>query len=398
MADMNRKSLLEKEMKDILSEDMSSVIRREQSAFDIMVEPFGESIILFGAGNLGRKVLSSLRHTGIEPLAFADNNPALWKKKVEGLQVFSPQDAAHKFGQRAAFVVTIRHAKYAFTQTREQLQELNCSRIVPIMALYWKFPSMFLPHYYIDLPHKIYENSADVYKAFFIWSDEKSKREYLSQLRYRILLDHDSLSAPVKHKEYFPDDLFTLTSKEIFVDCGAFDGDTVKSYFRHRGDDFNRIIALEPDPANFRKLTEFVSSLDSRIREKLTIRQIAAGSREGKVRFAATGTVESAVSDSGSFEVYSSPLDRLLNDSVPTYIKMDIEGAELDALEGARSLIQKYTPALAVCVYHRPDHMWRIPLYLSSLSEHYHFFLRPHDFEGWDLVCYAVPGNRLRKS
>jgi hypothetical protein len=79
----------------------------------------------------------------------------------------------------------------------------------------------------------------------------------------------------------------------------------------------------------------------------------------------------------------------------PTFIKMDIEGAEVDALIGARRLIENALPVLAICVYHQPDHLWRIPLLIRSFSDQYRFFLRPHNEEGWDLVCYAVPASRL---
>lgn len=70
---------------------------------------------------------------------------------------------------------------------------------------------------------------------------------------------------------------------------------------------------------------------------------------------------------------------------------MDIEGSELDALVGAQELIRRANPILAVCAYHRQDHLWRVPLLIHSISDQYRFFLRPHGSEGWDLVCYAVP-------
>ena len=67
----------------------------------------------------------------------------------------------------------------------------------------------------------------------------------------------------------------------------------------------------------------------------------------------------------------------------------------MDALEGARQTIERHAPILAVCVYHRQDHLWRIPLLLRQWRDDYAFFLRPHNEEGWDLVCYAVPRARL---
>jgi hypothetical protein len=74
---------------------------------------------------------------------------------------------------------------------------------------------------------------------------------------------------------------------------------------------------------------------------------------------------------------------------------MDIEGAELDALQGAQRLIRRYKPLVALSAYHLQDHLWQIPLFLQSLFDRYRFFLRPHRIEVWDLVCYAVPEDRL---
>ena len=91
-------------------------------------------------------------------------------------------------------------------------------------------------------------------------------------------------------------------------------------------------------------------------------------------------------------------LDENLGDihTMPTYIKMDIEGSELDALAGARNIIKKEMPILTICLYHRYDDLWRIPLFIHSLADDYRLFLRPHEIEGWQLVCYAVPNHRLK--
>ena len=89
-------------------------------------------------------------------------------------------------------------------------------------------------------------------------------------------------------------------------------------------------------------------------------------------------------------------LDEALVGCSPTYIKMDIEGSELDAIAGARAVVESSLPVLAICVYHQHDHLWRIPAAIRDISDRYRFYLRPHMLEAWDLVCYAVPPHRLR--
>jgi hypothetical protein len=75
---------------------------------------------------------------------------------------------------------------------------------------------------------------------------------------------------------------------------------------------------------------------------------------------------------------------------------MDIEGAEPDALAGAGGLVARHRPVLAVCVYHVQNHLWRLPLQMRALADDYRYYLRPYNEEGWDLVCYGVPAERLR--
>jgi len=382
---------------ELLSEGIAAVMNRERVTFDVSTSPFSDLLVLFGAGNLGRKALAGLRRIGVEPLAFADNNPVLWNTCIRGLNVLSPQDAAERFAGRAAFVVTIWNAGKgsAFSSIRQQLLNLECSKIVSFASLFWKYPDIYLPHPSFDLPHKIHQEAENVQKAMSLWGDDASRREYLAQLRLRTLLDFLGLPPPVAEEQYFPGDLFTLSPDEVFVDCGAFDGDTLRSFLQCQIHFSGRIIALEPDPANLQKLQEHVSTLAKRIRNRVTVLQLAAGSARKKVRFEATGTASSTINAGGALEVDCAPLDETLSGSAPTYIKMDIEGAELDALAGARRIIEQSSPVLAVCTYHQHDHLWKIPLMIESLHSGYHFFLRRYLNEVWEVVCYAVPDSRL---
>jgi hypothetical protein len=90
-------------------------------------------------------------------------------------------------------------------------------------------------------------------------------------------------------------------------------------------------------------------------------------------------------------------LDELLYDYTPTYIKMDIEGGELEALKGARNIIKSAMPILAICVYHKQSDFWEIPLLIRSITEGYRFFLRAYSWSGFEVVCYAVPEKRIRE-
>ena len=88
-------------------------------------------------------------------------------------------------------------------------------------------------------------------------------------------------------------------------------------------------------------------------------------------------------------------LDSVFTNERVTYIKMDIEALELAALHGSLGLVSRDRPVLAVCAYHTPDHLWSIPLFLRDRLEDYSLFLRPHKPDGWDLIVYAIPNERL---
>lgn len=387
------------ELKRLLRADVRAIRRQEGEVFLKLARERAGEIVLFGAGRLGRKVAAGLRANGVEPAAFADNAPALQGMMLDGLRVLSPADAAREFGTRAIFVVTIwgANSTHRFAHSRDQLAALGCA-VIAFPPLCWRFPESLLPHYLQDLPHKVLEEKEDVRRAFDLWEDDASRAEYVSQVRFRLTADFDGLAHPVKHPQYFPDDLYAWRDDEWVVDGGAFDGDSIRVLWRLHGDRFAHLLALEPDPANFARLESTVAGLPPLARAKVECRLLALASSPGTLHLAAGGTASSATSATpheGSIAVPAEPLDRLLGDAAPTFIKLDIEGAEPDALAGAREAIRRHAPVVAVCVYHRQDHLWTIPLMLREMRDDYAFFLRPHNEEGWDLVCYAVPRARL---
>ena len=384
----------------LLAGDAETLARDEALVFDGLAKGRQDRIVLLGAGGLGRRALAGLRSYGVEPLAFADNATARQGTFVDGVQVLAPLDAARVFGRNAVFVVTIWGADspHRFARSRHQLTSLGCDVVVAFPSLFWKFPRSTLPHYLQDLPHFVLEQRREVRAAYELWEDEISRAEYLSQVRLRLLADFDGLSHPVRHPQYFPGDLFTWRPDEWIVDGGAFDGDTIRTLVALHGDRFAHLHAFEPDPANFKKLTETVAAMPAAIQARIACSGIALAAERGTLHLDALGNASSVTAAAAGVRTVAVPaesLDSLLDKEHPTFLKLDIEGAEPAALRGARKTIERDGPVLAVCVYHRQDHLWTIPLMLREWRDDYAFFLRPHNEEGWDLVCYAVPRSRL---
>jgi FkbM family methyltransferase len=386
---MNEMSI-EAQLDDLIAESHDSVVRRERAMVEELALADGDPFVLFGAGAWGRLTLSGLRKAGVEPAVFVDNNPTKWGMEVDGLGVLSLTDAADRFGKRVPFVVTV----YTGDKVRRQVRETGL-RAVPFPVLALRFPSILMPHNCVDFPHKMVGHAARIREGLSLWADEASRREYVAQVRYRLSFDDRVPPCLPPAETYFPDDLIVPADDEVFVDCGAYDGDSVRDFLRRRGNKFSRIIALEPDPQNIARLKASIASLADNLREKVEVVAVAAGSRHGTVHFDATGTVGSAVGEGGTLEVSTAPLDDVLREYHPSYIKMDIEGAEPDALAGAREVILRDLPVLAVCLYHRQEDLWQIPLQIRQITDRYHFFLRRYSDDCWEQVCYAIPRNRL---
>ena len=382
----------------ILAEDTASVRAWERAEFDRRAG--GRPIVLMGSGGLGRRVLAGLRRHGVEPLAFGDNAAARQGTAYDGVPILSPRDAASAFGPTAAFVVTIwgANSPHRFDHSRRQLEALGCDVVLPFPPLLWKYADALLPFYLQDLPSRVAEQRDDVRRAFDLWEDDDSRAQYVAQVRLRARGDLDGLSHPVEHPQYFPSDLFAWSDHEWIVDGGAYDGDSIRTLTALHGDRFGHVLALEPDPGNFARLEATVGALPPAAREKISCRQVALAAEPATLHLDATGTASSATSTSpsaGTVAVPAEPIDALVAGAHPTFVKLDIEGFEIDALHGARGTIARDAPVLAVCVYHLQDHLWRIPLLLREWRDDYALFLRPHNEEGWDLVCYAVPHARL---
>ncbi|HYK37954.1 FkbM family methyltransferase [Alloacidobacterium sp.] len=388
----------EVELCSVLNESPHEAMQRERAAFDRVAQESGGRFVLFGAGGFGKLVQSKMASIGLAPLAFADNNPALAGTSIEGIPVYSPSMAAARFGRDALFLVTIwsAQAKDRMSQRIQQLLNIGCRYVAPAPLLFWKYPETFLPYFPLDLPHKALQSADDVKAGFHLFCEDTSRREYVAQVAFRVLLNYDGLSLPDDADHYFPRDLLDLRADEVFIDCGAFDGDTVAQFIRQNGESFGSIVAFEPDPLNSEKLQRRLEQFPESIRRKIVAHPQALGARSETVYFNSDGTDQSK-SGSGSIAVECVTLDEALRNSTPTLIKFDIEGAELDALEGAREVIARSRPVLAVSAYHKQDHLWRVPLALQQLCSDYAFFLRPGGSEGWDLICCAIPRERLKQ-
>jgi FkbM family methyltransferase len=384
---------LDQVLKDLLPETVEGARVRSEGEFDRMAAPFERRIVIFGMGYLGDLALGGLRGAGIEPLAFCDNNTRLWGSQKDGIAAMSPAEAAARYKDSAAFVVAI----YNSAAPRAQLQSLGCTRIVPYPVLFWKHWRTMPREDRLELPSRILERAGEMAAGYELLSDERSRREFEAQIRWRCRLDYDCLPRADDPREmYFPASLFTVLPEEVFVDCGAYDGDSIRTFLEASGGQFGRIYAWEADERNRGALRRYLEELSPATAGRVEILPYAVGARNETVRFCSEGTVGSRVAEDGAGqEVECRTIDSVLGNAGSTLIKMDIEGAEPEALRGAADTMAQWRPVIAACVYHKCEHLWEIPQLLKAGNPEYRIFLRRYAEDCWETVYYAIPPERL---
>jgi FkbM family methyltransferase len=382
-------------LEEILSEPISRVKEREKTELDRLLAEQSQRCVIFGAGKMGRRALAALQSIGVQPLAVSDNNPELWGTSLDGTLVLPPEEAAERFGKSAHFFITIRNEQHWYRETFDQLTSLGCTHLSSGAPIAWRFPKSFPSFLFYDLPHKLYEQADRVLLVSEIWADDASRAEYLAQVRLRAFGDPYGLSQPAAEESYLLQGVFNLDSGDVFVDCGAFDGDTIRDLIGRKSA-FGRIEAVDADSHSFARLAEYVSTLPPELHNKIRLHQCAVGSHSGTARFEDTGKVDSKISDTGAIVVDIVPIDVMFASKPVSIIKMDIEGGEFDALLGATQVIRRDRPILAICIYHSREDIWRLPLFMRALCPEYRMYLKSYRGDGIQTVAYAVPPERVR--
>jgi FkbM family methyltransferase len=376
-----------------------------------LTSPGAPFVVLFGAGRLGRRLNAALDTAGVAARIFADNDPGLWGTCLDGVPVLSPADAAARHRDRGLFVVTVWNPDHAFSETAGQLRALGCREVIGWIELARGLPTdLLLPRYAASRPLDVLSAVDDVMAAAALWADAASAAEYVRQVRFRLSGDFDDLGNPAPD-QYFASDVVALRPGEAFVDCGAFDGDTIHDFVT-RCPRFGSVDAFEPDAANYELLERSVATLGAAVRGRIRLHR-AATDRETATRDLVGDSAASALlgatgdddrtrrreGDAGEPDgvrrrVPCVPLDDALADVPVSFVKMDVEGAEAGTLCGAQRLLCERRPVVAASAYHRSADLWQLPALLASLTDGYCLHLRAHRPDGFDCVLYGVPAER----
>lgn len=199
-----------------------------------------------------------------------------------------------------------------------------------------------------------------------------------------ILLPQYKKILAIRGKQYF--DMFEPQQNEIYIDAGSFDGGTIVDFIDWTKGNYKKIYAFEP----VKDMCECISQkMEKAGIKNVQILNNAVWDRKETLNFS-EGGAGSEVSSNGDTVVQGVDIDSVVDQEKVTFIKMDVEGSELKALEGAQETIKANKPRLAICIYHKPMDLLEIGAYLLELVPEYKFYIRHYCSNMWETVLYAV--------
>lgn len=356
-------------------EDVTKQIRSDTNFIKsrFLNEAAGDNVVIFGAGNCGHRIYHILQGYGVTVRCFCDNRTAGNTDETTGLSVISPKEL-YDTVENPTILVCVAD-KNVCKMICGQLTSLGFdgAQLHEMNAYFW-----WLTREYFD------SNIQKYRKAYQLMDDEFSKQVYLGKLQKVFLLNDISAIVSPWEEEYF-DSKVLLTDHEVFIDCGGFDGDSAKKFIQKCGGHYKEIIIFEPERC---KKEAIQKNLGDNLYE---LYPYGVWSKTKKLYFNGLGTVASHISENGHGDMIEAvSLDEAVYDKRPTFIKMDIEGAEQEALKGCRKIIQSYKPKLAICVYHKPEDFYEIPSMLKEMNPEYKLYMRQYADAWYDTVLYAV--------
>ncbi len=231
------------------------------------------------------------------------------------------------------------------------------------------------------------ENLPRLEKVYALLSDEQSEKVFTDLLLYRMTGKLSYLSrCETPREEMYR--LLDISGEEDYLDLGAYDGDTLREFLIETGGKFSSMTAVEPDPKSRRKLLERMEAFSPGITEDVRFSLIEGGvwSENGSLSFDNAAGRNSALSESGKMSVHVYSVDFLLENRECSFIKMDVEGSEKEALLGAKETLRVLRPKLLFSAYHRTEDLFALPELLLKLQPEYRIFLRHQPYyPAWEV-------------
>jgi len=332
--------------------------------------------VLYGTGNGAEKLIHHLDSFGITLSGIFVSDDFVRNRSFCGHKVESFAALQERLGEVTVVLGFATDRPELLESIKELSRRVNGRLYVPEVPVFGND---------IFTPRLLAEKSEDIRRLYEALADDRSRRVLEGLIRFKISGDPQELYAIETDRREAYEYIIKPQSGCVFVDAGAYDGDTALEFIEYCPD-FGRIYAIEPAPVNFRKLSD-VPGLKG---ENILLYNCAVGDSRGEMRFSGKGGRSPYITEKGKISVKVDTLCNLVPEA-PDVIKLDVEGAEREALQGGAALIERYAPSLMISVYHRTEDFIDIPLKVMAMQKGYRLYLRHHPYlPAWETNLYAV--------
>lgn len=330
-----------------------------------------------GMGSTGHKLVHELVKAGKTVSYFVDAKatPGL---VMEGIPCFTKETIPSNL-KATPIVVAIHNPQHDSVAAKEKLQSLGFSDVLLMQDVVDTFPD--LTHFWLAPRIVTLLKSEDAHACLDAFQDDLSRHYFCSTLAFRLLGEKLPKN---EADQYAPVSIPALPEPLKWIDCGAFTGDTL-DFFKAKNIYSDWCMAFEPDPENYKTLA-------LKYRGKATLIPCGVSDSMQTITFTPDGASGTFIGKSQphSVTIQLTSIDDMLGSQDINFFKMNIEGAELLALNGAKQTIRSYQPRLAIATYHHPFHMWDIIYTLKQIGFKGSYMLRPHAHNTFDTVLYGI--------
>ncbi len=341
-----------------------------------------QQVYIFGTKVLGKEVLQCCCNNGIKVIGFIDNDKTIQGQYIEGIRVYQLSE----INPDEKYPIIIATLLYCH-EIYNQLLKKGLENVIPypILSL-WNskvFPEKFT---LIHLQEDIVENYEEYKKLLMELEDEKSRYILDKIFNFRLTMNYEYMSECCEqiYLPYFDEEILQLNDNEVFLDAGGYIGDTTLNFIEVTQGAYKEILFFEPDKILLEKAKSNLI-----LYSNITFYNKGIYSKSKVLKFNATNNETGKIDSNGNIEIAVVAIDEL-SSIRPSFIKMDIEGSEMDAINGMRNYIQTYRPKLAISVYHESSDIWKIPKLIRSINANYKFYLRQYTHSQLDTVLYCI--------
>ena len=353
---------------------MLSFITEKQSCWD-RLKAEKRPIFIYGMGDGALKIMSVFRERDIAVSGIFASDDFVRGHSFEGFRVHKLSEIEEMVDD---FVVVLAFAA-GYQDIVDKIHALAAKPPLYVPDVPVAGGGLFTYEYCI-------QNAEKIQLVYDSLADDYSRKVYANIINFKISGKIEYLSAVTSSKADIYHKIIKPTHAEVYVDLGAYNGDTIRELLEFTNGTYHSIYALEPDKKNFKKLAKFVDGM-----KHVYAYNAAAWCTDTSLPFAAKAGRQSAINASSDNFVAARSVDSILENKYATIIKMDVEGFEREAIWGASQTISHYSPKLMVALYHRNEDIFEIPLLIKSLNPNYKLYIRHQLYiPAWETNLYAT--------